>query len=59
MNRGLGKQLEYADTARIPFVLIVGEKELKKKKFKLRDMKKKSEKELSLDQIIKKLNKSD
>lgn len=59
MNRGLGKQLEYADTARIPFVLIVGEKELKKKKFKLRDMKKKSEKELSLEQIIKSLKQSD
>jgi histidyl-tRNA synthetase len=53
MNRGLGKQLEYADNIGIPFVIIVGEKEIKKKKFKLRDMKKKSEKELSLEQIIK------
>jgi len=55
MNRGLGKQLEYANNIGIPFVIIVGEKEIKKKKFKLRDMKKKSEKELSLEQIIKNL----
>ena len=55
MGRNLTKQLEYADSTRIPYVLIVGGKELKKKKFKLKDMKKKTEKELSLKSIIKKL----
>lgn len=53
MNRSLGKQLEYADNVQIPFVLIVGEKEVKNKKFKLKDMKKKIEKEMSLEKIIK------
>jgi histidyl-tRNA synthetase len=46
MNRSLGKQLEYADSAGIPFVAIVGEKELKKKKVMLRNMKTKKEKEV-------------
>jgi histidyl-tRNA synthetase len=53
MNRSLGKQLEYADNMQIPFVLIVGEKEVKKKMFKLKDMKKKTEKEMSLEKIMK------
>ena len=53
MGRSLGKQLEYANTSAIPFVLIVGKKELKKKKFKLRDMKAKKEKEVSLNEIMK------
>jgi histidyl-tRNA synthetase len=53
MNRNLTKQLEYADNMQIPFVLIVGEKEVKNKKFKLKDMKKKTEKEVSLEKIIK------
>ncbi|MDI6798936.1 MAG: histidine--tRNA ligase [Candidatus Aenigmarchaeota archaeon] len=52
MNRSLTKQLEFADGLGIPFVVIVGEKELKSKKFKLKDMKKNVEKELSLEQII-------
>ena len=53
MGRNLGKQLEYANALDIPFVLVVGEKEVKSKKFKLRDMKNKKEKELSLNQILK------
>lgn len=53
MDRDLTKQLEYADSLGIPFVIIVGEKELKEKKFKLKDMKKKSERELRLDEIEK------
>ncbi|MEM5772773.1 MAG: histidine--tRNA ligase [Candidatus Aenigmatarchaeota archaeon] len=53
MNRSLTKQLEYADSLGIPFVVIVGKKEVEKKKFKLKDMKKKIEKELELEEIIK------
>jgi histidyl-tRNA synthetase len=53
MNRSLTKQLEYCDALGIPFVLIVGEREIKEKKFKLRDMQKKTEKKLSLEKIIK------
>ena len=53
MKRSLSKQLEYADALGIPYVLIVGQKELKSKKFKLRDMKKKNEKTMTLQQILK------
>jgi len=53
MKRNLTKQLEYADALGIPYVIIVGKNEIKKKKFKLRDMKKKIEKELKIDDIIK------
>jgi len=67
MNRKLTKQLEFADRLGISYVIVVGEKELidkeelleekelMQKKFKLKDMRKKTEKELSLDQIIKSL----
>jgi len=56
LDRNLTKQLEFADKSNIPFVLIVGEKELKKGKFKLKDMKNKSEKELSIEEVIKLTN---
>jgi histidyl-tRNA synthetase len=52
MNRNLSKQLQYADSLGIPYVVVVGEKEVKENKFKLKDMKKKTEKSLKLDEII-------
>ena len=53
MGRNLKKQLEIADKLEIPYTVVVGKKEVKSKKFKLRDMKKKIEKELKLGEIIK------
>jgi histidyl-tRNA synthetase len=38
MNRNLSKQLEYADSLDIPYVIIIGPEELKKNKVKLRDI---------------------
>jgi len=58
MNKNLTKQLEFADSLEIPYVLIVGEKEIKKKKFKLKDMQKKTEKEMKLEEIIKLVSRS-
>ena len=54
-KKGVSKNLQYANTLRIPFVIIVGEKELKKDKVQLRDMKTGEEKLLSVEQVIKKL----
>ncbi|MGC8812136.1 MAG: histidine--tRNA ligase [Candidatus Aenigmatarchaeota archaeon] len=51
-ERNLTRQLEYANSLGIPFVLIIGERELKEKKFKLRDMEKKIEKEMELNEAI-------
>jgi len=52
MGRNLTKQLELADNLGIPYAIIVGEKELKEGKFKLKNMKEKSEKDFSLKEII-------
>ena len=52
MNRNLTKQLEYANSLNIPYCIIVGKKEVENKKFKLKNMKKKTESELSIDEII-------
>jgi len=53
MGRNLKKQLEFADSLGIPFCIIVGEKEVKENKFKLKNMKEKTEESLSLEEIIK------
>jgi histidyl-tRNA synthetase len=58
MGRGLGKQLEYAGKKGIPFAVIVGPREVKSKKFTLRDMKSGKETKLSLTGIIAKLKKA-
>ena len=58
MGRNLSKQLQFVDEMKIPFALILGEREIKSKKFKLRDMENKKELELSLEEIIKKLKES-
>jgi len=54
-GKNLSKQLAFANSASIPFVLFVGERELKEKKFKLRDMVCGEEKTEGLENIIKKL----
>lgn len=51
----LDKQLKYADKKNIPFVIILGPEEIKKKVITLRDMKAKSQKKLSLKQLLEKL----
>jgi len=51
MNRSLSKQMEYADKTNIPFVLIVGDEEVKSGKYRLRDMAKGVEKMVSLDEL--------
>lgn len=54
-EKGPSKNLEYANSLGIPFVLFVGKKELQENKLKLRDMKSGKEEMLRLDQIIEKL----
>lgn len=45
--------LEYANSSKIPYVIFVGEQEVKRKKFKLRDMKSGKEKFLNEKELIK------
>jgi histidyl-tRNA synthetase len=51
MGRPLNKQLEYVDKTGIPFVVFVGEKELKKGRFVVKDMARRKQSEFSLDKI--------
>jgi len=52
MSRNLAKQFDYADKNGFDYVVVVGKEEVKKKKFKLKDMKKRTEKTLTMRQIL-------
>lgn len=51
MGRKLGRQLEYANSKGIPFVLIVGPEEIRTGTFKLREMGKKREHQIRLEDL--------
>ncbi len=55
MSRGISKNLDYANTLKIPHVVFVGEEEIRQNKFKLRDMKTGKEELLTLQELIKAL----
>lgn len=57
VGRGISKNLDYANTLEIPFVLFIGEQELKQKKVKLRDMKTGKEELLTVKELVSKLTK--
>jgi histidyl-tRNA synthetase len=52
-SRSMSKQMNYANTMGIPFVVIVGEKELEKKSVKLKDMQSGEEKLVKIDDLAK------
>ncbi|MEM5832385.1 MAG: histidine--tRNA ligase [Candidatus Aenigmatarchaeota archaeon] len=52
-KRSLEKQLEYADSLQIPYVIIIGEKELKNNVVKVKDMKQRKEMEVKIDELVK------
>ena len=52
----LDKQLKYADKKGLPFVIILGPEEIKKKMITLREMKAKSQEQLTLQKAIEKLS---
>jgi histidyl-tRNA synthetase len=53
LGRGISKNLNYANSLKIPFVILVGETELKQNKVKLRDMQSGEEKLLTIKEAIK------
>ena len=55
MERGPSKNLEYANSLGIPYVVFIGKKELQENKIKLRDMETGKEEMLEMEEIIKKL----
>lgn len=52
MGRKLKKQLEYASKLNVPYVIVVGEREVKSGRYKLKLMEEKTEKTLRLDSLI-------
>jgi histidyl-tRNA synthetase len=54
-GRNLTRQLEYVNSMKIPYALIVGEKELKRKVVKLRDMERRTESEVKISELVKTL----
>jgi histidyl-tRNA synthetase len=54
-KKGMSKNLQYANSLNIPYVIIIGEDELSKNKLLLRDMKTGDQKLLTVEQVIKKL----
>jgi len=55
MGRALGKQLDYANSQGIPFVAVVGKKEMEEKKITLKDMKTGGSSYLSMEEALKRL----
>ncbi|MFP4524362.1 MAG: histidine--tRNA ligase [Candidatus Woesearchaeota archaeon] len=55
MGRGLSKNIKYADAYGIPYVLFVGEDELKEDKYKLKELKSGDEEVVALDEVLKKM----
>ncbi|MDP3733863.1 MAG: histidine--tRNA ligase [Nanoarchaeota archaeon] len=54
-KKGISKNLEYADAVGIPYVAIIGEKELKKNKILIKEMSSGTEQLLLLKDVVKKL----
>ena len=50
MDRGISKNLDYANTMKIPFVAFMGDTELKEQKIKLKNMNSGTEKLVTLDE---------
>jgi len=55
LGRGPSKNLAYADSMAIPYVIFIGEDELKQKKVKLKDMKRGDESLIGIDEVMEKL----
>ncbi|MEK6901791.1 MAG: ATP phosphoribosyltransferase regulatory subunit, partial [Nanoarchaeota archaeon] len=55
LGKGVSKNLEYASALKIPYVIMLGENELKKKKVLLRDMSTGTEQLLTVKNVVKKL----
>ncbi|MFC1648936.1 histidine--tRNA ligase [Nanoarchaeota archaeon] len=54
-GRGPSKGLDYANSYKIPFVLLIGQQEIEQGKYKLKDMNSGEEKLLSVEELIQRL----
>lgn len=54
-GRPLGKQLEYANATRIPYLVVIGPQELQSRVLKIKEMATRNEVEVSLDKVVERL----
>jgi len=54
-GRPFGKQLEYANATQIPYLIVLGPQELQSRVVKIKEMATRTEMEVSLDQVVEKL----
>jgi histidyl-tRNA synthetase len=54
-GRPLGKQVEYASSAHIPYLIVVGPQEIESKRVKLKQMATRTETSVPIDEIATKL----
>ncbi len=54
-GRPLGKQLEYANTAQIPYLIVIGPQELQSRSLKIKEMATRNEMEVSFDDVVEKV----
>lgn len=52
MEKNLSKQLEYCNSVKIPYVIVVGEREIKNKEVSVKDMKNKTEKRVKISELV-------
>lgn len=52
-NRNIKKQLEYADSLKVPYVVLIGPDEVNKKTAKVRNMQTRKEEDIKLEELIK------
>ena len=52
LNRGISKNLEYADKNKISYCIIFGEKEKKEGKLKLKNMSNREEKIYNVEEVV-------
>lgn len=55
MEKSISKNLSYCNKMKIPYVIILGEKELKEKTVTLKDMNKGTEEKIKIEDIVKKI----
>ena len=53
----LKKKFKYADQTKVPYVIVLGEEEVKTRKYSLKDMRSGEQEEVTFDELVEKFSK--
>ena len=53
----LKKKFKYADQTKVPYVIVLGEEEVKSRKYSLKDMRSGDQEEVTFDELVEKFSK--